>query len=223
MEVQHNATDPLCAGLPSTFKVVRYESATLPDPLPSTLDRVAWSNNGITLAVKSRTKPQWALFFQPGAYGGEQSKEVIRNFYTFTLGLRTGKPPQQLEWIFPPKPLTTQCVFRVAKKKKKISSLCFLLFDCNYSRPTLTSTYTLNWTKIPCNAQSAYRDFTTERFFRYVYHTSKRPDCEIFWFDSPPVPKGGSRFSFIGDTTGPNAFSVCVVCRLSLTSLLLFV
>ena len=109
VEMQHSGVDPLWTGLPARFSVVHYETPALPDPLPASLDRIAWTSE-CALALRNRNKPHWALFFQPGAHGSQQSNEVIRNFYTFTLGLRSGKPVQQLEWIFPAKPLVSQCV-----------------------------------------------------------------------------------------------------------------
>lgn len=111
VELQHNASDPLWASLPAKFQVIRYESVSLGEPLVSSLDRIAWeASTGATLAIKSRSKPHWGLFFQPGAHGGEQCKELLRNFYAHTLSCRTGKPVQQHEWIRPPKPISAPCV-----------------------------------------------------------------------------------------------------------------
>lgn len=110
IHLQHSDVDPLWSSLPATFSVVRYEGVSLPVPLNQELERVAWGTNGEVLAVKVRNKLQWGLFFQPGAHGGEQSKELIRNFYTATLCKKTGKPAQQLEWILPPKVLVGQYV-----------------------------------------------------------------------------------------------------------------
>lgn len=207
VELQHNGVDPLWSSLPAKFHVVRYESVSLPEPLDPGLEKIAWGANGEPLAVKNRNKPHWALFFQPGAFGGEQSKELIRNFYTYTLGSKSGKPAQQLEWILPQKASATQYAIRMLCPKATLS-VTYLS-----NRPTPPPTYKLNWTKFSCNQQ--FKDFTTERFFRFVYHSNKRPDCEIFWLDSAHVQKGGARFSFIGDTTGPNAFSLCVILDLS--------
>lgn len=110
---------------------MRYEALSLPEPLPQSLERIAWAADGSILALHNRTKPHWALLFQPAAYGSEQGRELVRNFYTFALQQRTGKPAQQLEWILPAKPLATLCVTRsqhthTHANTHNLAHLCFI-------------------------------------------------------------------------------------------------
>ena len=55
----------LLAGLPREFQVVRYHSLCVDQPLPPELEGIAWTSDGILMAVAHRDRPQWGLQFHP--------------------------------------------------------------------------------------------------------------------------------------------------------------
>ena len=76
--VLHDGTG-LFAGLPSPFQAVRYHSLAV-DLLPDELEATAWTPDGILMALRHRTLPQWGVQFHPESIGSAHGRELLANF-----------------------------------------------------------------------------------------------------------------------------------------------
>lgn len=84
--VLHDGVDIL-RGLPSPFDVVRYHSLTV-TALPDELEPIAWTPDGILMAVRHRTRPIWGVQFHPESISSEYGRELLANFRDLVMGER---------------------------------------------------------------------------------------------------------------------------------------
>jgi para-aminobenzoate synthetase len=77
--VRHAGT-ALFAGIPETFEAVRYHSLCLRQPLPAALEPIAWSADGVLMAIAHRQRPQWGVQFHPESICSEHGRRLLANF-----------------------------------------------------------------------------------------------------------------------------------------------
>ncbi|MER7078678.1 para-aminobenzoate synthetase [Saccharopolyspora kobensis] len=77
-EVHHSGTD-LFSGLPSPFKAVRYHSLAAGD-LPADVEPLAWTADGVVMALRSLRAPQWGVQFHPESILSEFGADLLYNF-----------------------------------------------------------------------------------------------------------------------------------------------
>jgi para-aminobenzoate synthetase len=83
------------AGLPREFPVVRYHSLCVEQPLPEELEGIAWTTDGVLMAVAHRTRPQWGLQFHPESISTAHGRAMIARFRDLTIehsGRRDDRP-----------------------------------------------------------------------------------------------------------------------------------
>ncbi|HWO66697.1 MAG TPA: chorismate-binding protein, partial [Umezawaea sp.] len=80
--VRHTGAD-LFDGVPSPFPVVRYHSLAVTD-LPPELEPIAWSDDGVLMAVRHRTRPAWGVQFHPESICTEHGHRLLANFRRLT-------------------------------------------------------------------------------------------------------------------------------------------
>lgn len=80
--VRHDGTG-LFAGLPDPFDVVRYHSLTVTG-LPPDLQATAWTPDGVLMALRHRTLPQWGVQFHPESVGTGHGTALLANFRMLT-------------------------------------------------------------------------------------------------------------------------------------------
>jgi para-aminobenzoate synthetase len=83
--VEH-AGAPLFAGIPRRFEAVRYHSLCLARPLPAELEEIAWSDDGVAMALAHRSRPQWGVQFHPESIATEHGRRLLANFRDLTTG-----------------------------------------------------------------------------------------------------------------------------------------
>ncbi len=76
---------PLFEGLPREFQVVRYHSLCVEQPLPEELEAIAWTSDGILMAVAHRERPQWGLQFHPESISTEHGRGLLARFRDLTI------------------------------------------------------------------------------------------------------------------------------------------
>ena len=74
----------LFAGLPQWFAAVRYHSLRIAEPLPDSLEGLAWSEDGVLMGVRHRERPWWGVQFHPESIGTEHGTMLLRNFAELT-------------------------------------------------------------------------------------------------------------------------------------------
>ncbi|NGY65579.1 aminodeoxychorismate synthase component I [Lentzea sp. NEAU-D13] len=80
--VTHTGVD-VFAGLPSPLDVVRYHSLAVTD-LPSSLEPVAWSDDGVLMGVRALDRPAWGVQFHPESICTDFGREMLANFGALT-------------------------------------------------------------------------------------------------------------------------------------------
>jgi para-aminobenzoate synthetase len=76
----------LFAGIPRRFEATRYHSLCLERPLPADLEEIAWSDDGVVMAIAHRTRPQWGVQFHPESIATEHGRRLLANFRDLTPG-----------------------------------------------------------------------------------------------------------------------------------------
>ncbi|MGW0538194.1 aminodeoxychorismate synthase component I [Streptomyces sp. NPDC003032] len=148
--VRHNGED-LFAGLPSPFSVVRYHSLAVTG-LSEELEGVAWTEDGVLMGLRHRTRPAWGVQFHPESISSEYGRELLANFRDLTLR-RQGTHAAGL--------------------------------------PS------------PYHVHVRELDFTPDTEEVYAALFAAHPHS--FWLDSGTHTDGNSRFSVLGDGSGPLA------------------
>ncbi|MEA2828271.1 MAG: para-aminobenzoate synthetase [Actinomycetota bacterium] len=78
-EITHDGS-PLFAGIPQRFRAVRYHSLAVWGPLPDELALTAWTDDGVTMGIRHRTRLLWGVQFHPESIGTEHGERLLRNF-----------------------------------------------------------------------------------------------------------------------------------------------
>jgi para-aminobenzoate synthetase len=81
--VIHDDT-PLFAGIPREFQAVRYHSLCVTQPLPDELEPIAWTSDGVLMAVAHRRRPLWGVQFHPESISTEYGRRLLANFRDLT-------------------------------------------------------------------------------------------------------------------------------------------
>jgi len=74
--------EPLFAGLPERFEVMRYHSLYV-DELPASLSADAVSDDGVVMALSVKDKPIFGIQFHPESYFTQYGKKIVENFVNF--------------------------------------------------------------------------------------------------------------------------------------------
>jgi para-aminobenzoate synthetase len=72
--------DSLFVGVPPQFDAVRYHSLAVSEPLPPALRRIAWSSDGMVMAVRHVSRPLWGVQFHPESILSEHGGTILGNF-----------------------------------------------------------------------------------------------------------------------------------------------
>ncbi|WP_079084758.1 aminodeoxychorismate synthase [Streptomyces dysideae] len=188
--VRHDGQD-LFQGLPQNFTAVRYHSLSVREPLPETLEATAWAEDGVLMGLRHRARPLWGVQFHPESVLTEYGHRMLVNFRNLTAE-RARKPRTKNTAVPPsdavvPRGEASPAVPRPAAG----SSHAVVPRPRRSGRP---ATYRLHTRRIAGTVDA-------EAAFTRMYATSPR----AFWLDSALVEEGRSRFSFLGDDSGPLA------------------
>ncbi|MFF4992343.1 aminodeoxychorismate synthase component I [Streptosporangium saharense] len=215
--IRHLGTD-LFTGIPQDFAAVRYHSLCVEPAGVPDLVTTAWARDGVTMALRHRTRPWWGVQFHPESIGTQYGSRLVENFATLTreritltgspgergavfLGERGAVLPREHEAVSP------------QEREPVISRERDLAFspvpedetpgEYGPAAPTVSPTspvsprehesgrWRLRVRTVPFEAD-------TELTFRRWFAASP----SAFWLDSSRVEPGLSRFSFVGDGGG---------------------
>ncbi len=182
-EVTHTGQD-VFRGIPSPFSVVRYHSLIVSE-LPEELEGIAWTNDGILMGVRHRTKPIWGVQFHPESILTEHGQQLIRNFMELTAEAEGYEPSRR------------------ATDDTATHGPGIPIYEADSAgeatpaRPAVgsykASPLAVHVRKIPYHTNA-------EKLFVARYAQSRH----AFWLDCA-MPTDFSRFSYIGDAAGPHA------------------
>ncbi|YCK35271.1 aminodeoxychorismate synthase component I [Actinomadura sp. ATCC 39365] len=86
----------LFAGVPAGFRVVRYHSWIVSEPLPASLEAVAWTSDGLVMALRHRFRPQWGVQFHPESIATEHGMRLLENFRDLSRPAGAARGPRPL-------------------------------------------------------------------------------------------------------------------------------
>jgi para-aminobenzoate synthetase len=81
--VYHDGSE-LWNGIPQGVRMVRYHSLIADNALPDCLQRTAWTEDGIMMAMRHKTRPMWGVQFHPESICSEYGDQLLRNFRDLT-------------------------------------------------------------------------------------------------------------------------------------------
>jgi para-aminobenzoate synthetase len=168
---------PLFAGIPREFQAVRYHSLCVEQPLPQELEPIAWTSDGVLMAVAHRTRPQWGVQFHPESICTEYGRKLLANFRDLTQQFASGG---------------AQGSSRSAASASQNGS--------GRLDPASLSTRqsAANRAKLVLKVKRLDTLFDTEQAFVNLYGEHET----AFWLDSSKVDER-ARFSFMGAADGP--------------------
>jgi anthranilate synthase/aminodeoxychorismate synthase-like glutamine amidotransferase len=88
--IRHDGTG-LFAGVPNPFEAGRYHSLVIPaDAVPSELEVIATTDDGLVMGVRHRTLPRFGVQFHPESILTPEGPRIVENFLALTGSLREG-------------------------------------------------------------------------------------------------------------------------------------
>lgn len=179
--VRHNG-DGIFAGLPPELTGVRYHSWCVARPLPPDLEAVAWSEDDVIMGIRHRRLPRWGVQFHPESICTEYGHRLLANFRDLALQAARGRRRSARPATSPVRscrPAAPDAPVSGAAADPVLSP----------AQPAQVRAYTL----------TIERAVDSESAFTALYGMRTR----AFWLDSARVEPGMSRFSFMGDVSGP--------------------
>lgn len=181
--VVHEQID-IFAGLPSPFSVVRYHSLVV-TRVPEEIEPIAWTLDGVLMAVRHRRRPAWGVQFHPESICTEQGRRILQNFADLSRqwyrnGTRTvapmsaARPPQSAPIVRSP-----------GARRYPVS--------VPNSKPEAAAE------QVHCRRLAI--EISAELVFDQLFRQSEH----AFWLDSSMSNETLGRFSFMGDASGPLA------------------
>ncbi|MFZ0889855.1 MAG: aminodeoxychorismate synthase component I [Candidatus Binataceae bacterium] len=165
--VNHDGSE-LFTRIPSPFLAVRYHSLVAAEPPPGILEVSAWTDDGVIMALRHKSRPIWGVQFHPESISTEYGSLLISNFLELAQKYRPRRDLGKSS-------SSTHC----ARASAGISAR---------RRPSEREKALRLFTR----KLGYYRE--PERVFSRWFGDI----CPSFWLDSSLVVGGLSRFSFLG-------------------------
>ncbi|AXG81663.1 aminodeoxychorismate synthase component I [Streptomyces paludis] len=189
--IRHNGED-LFRGLPQDFTAVRYHSLSVREPLPASLQATAWAEDGVLMGLRHRTRPLWGVQFHPESILTEFGHRLLLNFRNLTETRPRPANPRTREGGSPTARTGSEAAPVTARATASAPLTAAVLPGPR--RPAPAAGYRLHTRRIATAVD-------TEAAFTRLYADAPK----AFWLDSSQVEEGRSRFSFLGDGSGPLA------------------
>jgi para-aminobenzoate synthetase len=173
--VRHDERD-LFQGLPQNFTAVRYHSLAVREPLPDSLEATAWAEDGVLMGLRHRERPLWGVQFHPESVLTQYGHRMLVNFRNLTAE-------------------------RARKTRTKNTAVTPAAAAMPRQRVTVPGPRRASGPAYRLHTRRIAEAIDAEAAFTRLYADSPR----AFWLDSSRVERGLSRFSFLGDDSGPLA------------------
>jgi len=180
------------------FSVVRYHSLALMNPpgmredeFPIDLEKIAWTEDDIIMAIRHRDLPLWGVQFHPESICTEFGEQLLRNFHTLAA-----------EWNQAhPRPLPTRSVSAHPPADKASEPA-----PCPARTPSRAHAGDPAGTALGLDI--VHRKLDVDADTEQVYLALLASDPRAFWLDSSRRRYPGARFSFMGGSTGPLSYGL---------------
>ena len=182
-QVFHTGAD-IFSGLPSPFSAIRYHSLHVSE-LPEELEKMAWTDDDITMGVRHKNRPIWGLQFHPESILTEYGRELLTNFLSLTVNHVKRFPPRRAhggkvpvgELVSSPDTARKRADLRIATQSNASGEKDFRVLYRRFEKHV--------------DAEHAYMDLYSD-------------STPSFWLDTA-AERNFSRFSYMGDASGPHA------------------
>ena len=172
------------------FKVVRYHSLALTPPpgmreddFPPDLEKLAWTEDGIIMAIRHRRLPLWGVQFHPESICTESGEQLLHNFHELASSWRHAHP----------RAVPARAVAAHAPAARKAPPASGAIAEGGAGAAGLDIVHR----KLEVSADS-----------EEVYLALLASDPRAFWLDSSRRRYPRARFSFMGGSSGPLAYSL---------------
>jgi len=185
-DILHTGQD-IFKGIPSPFTAIRYHSLYVAE-LSDELEKIAWTEDGMCMGVRHKTRPIWGVQFHPESICSDFGHKLIENFRSLTTEYMKRHPPQR-RVTDTGRPKKDPALYNVITAGKDSH------WDTTYAGKGAINgkTFNIHFRRVPVKLDA-------EQVF--MHHFSGTTPG--FWLDSALV-RGFSRFSYMGDATGPHA------------------
>jgi len=195
-QIHHGQVDIL-SGLPTPFAAVRYHSL-LVTSLPAELEAIAWTFEGLLMAVRHRHRPIWGVQFHPESVCTEHGHHILRNFAELTQRWHGARANGQPTGHVRPRASRQKGHVRVGRELPARTATLppreerFDGVDQPPGQP-------------PAHLRIVHRELKLDVTAEQVFNACYRDSDYSFWLDSNLTDASYSRFSFMGDARGPLA------------------
>lgn len=183
----HHTGQDIFKGIPSPFTAIRYHSLHVTE-LPDELEKLAWTEDGILMGLRHRTRRIWGVQFHPESICSEHGHQLLENFRSLTAEFLKQNPPRR-------RVTDTGATKKCPDRYNIVPQGRSAAWDpVNQGRGVIDGRpFKIFHRRIPMhlNAEQVFMNF-------YAHSTPN------FWLDSALV-RGFSRFSYMGDASGPHA------------------
>ncbi|MEH6593387.1 MAG: aminodeoxychorismate synthase component I [Halioglobus sp.] len=177
--IVHQQTD-IFRGIPSPYSAIRYHSLYVKTLSPE-MEALAHTEDGMIMGAKHKSKPIWSVQFHPESIKTEYGRQLVENFRSLTAELmKQGAIPK--------------------RERKQISEEDFNIMHRPAVKPYGAGGGHLHGKEIQVHYRRIPLALNAEDIF--VRFFSDSPNS--YWLDSALV-RSFSRFSYMGDTSGPHA------------------
>ncbi len=192
----YHTGDALFTGVPQGCMVVRYHSLIIAEELPDSLERTAWTDDGIIMGIRHRTRPIWGVQFHPESICTEHGATMLRNFRDITH--RIG-PSRVLVHDIGKHTMPLSGKERNGHHSNGQPDLRHA--DADGRTPLHTAEEGLaDHHTFEVHSRRLAGTFDAEQTFVALFGT----EHHAFWLDSSRVEEGLSRFSYMGAAGGPS-------------------
>ena len=180
-DIIHNGID-IFKNIPSPYSAIRYHSLYV-KKLPEIMQKLAWTESGMVMGAKHKTRPIWSVQFHPESIKTEYGHQLFENFRAITVDRLSRND------------INVSAATNLSGLERK--------YDVMYQEQNDQSNpnggvihgkhFKIHYRRLPLTIDA-------ESVFANIYKNSS----PSFWLDSALVGEF-SRFSYMGDTTGPHA------------------
>ena len=174
--IYHDGAD-LFRGVPQGFDAVRYHSLVVAPDIPRSLQRTAWTADGVIMGLRHRHRPLWGVQFHPESICTQYGEQIMRNFRAITQEWQARQPYVQRSAPVTSGDATPRNLGASSQERQS---------------PVLH--YAVHVRRLDGT-------FDAEQMFVGLYGDN----TNAFWLDSSRAEAGLSRFSFMGGCEGPHS------------------